>query len=98
MLSSHSVGPSTHLELTRHQGATNIIQTASKHKVSLLTSPRARQFYPKERLHPPGHTVSAAVLRATINETRTCPEGPRGRGGVEVQLLSVCYGNAVMEQ
>jgi len=75
-LSIHSVGPSTHSELTRHQVATNIIQTATKHKVSLLSRHRARQLCPTERLHSPGHTVPAAVLRATIKETRTCPEGP----------------------
>ena len=78
MLSIHSVGPSMHSELTWHQRATNIIQTASKHKVSLLSSHRARLFCPTERLHPPGHTVPAAVLRATVKETRTCPEGPEG--------------------
>jgi hypothetical protein len=76
MLSIHSEGPSMRLELTWHREATNIIQTASKHKVSILTSPRALQFYPTERLHPPGHTLTAAVLGATIKETRICPEGP----------------------
>jgi hypothetical protein len=76
MLTIHSVGPFMHSELTWHQEATNIIQIASKHQVSILTSPRARQFYPTERLHPPEHTETTAVLRATIKETRTCPEGP----------------------
>jgi hypothetical protein len=56
-------------------------------KVSPLTSPRAQQFHRTERLHPPGHTVTAAVLRATIKETRTCREGPEG----EWRYSSVLY-------
>jgi hypothetical protein len=38
--------------------------------VCLLSCPRARQLYRTESLHPPGHPVTAAVLRET-EETLT---------------------------
>jgi hypothetical protein len=34
-----------------------------------LSFPRAQQLYRIESLHPPEHTVTAAVLRETTNET-----------------------------
>jgi len=38
------------------------------HSVSLLSCLRARLLYRIERVHPPGHRVTAAVLSDTIKE------------------------------
>ena len=75
--------------LTWHQGATKKSKQHQNTKCPFYRLPPARQFHRTERLHRPGHIVTAAVLRATMKETRTCPEGPRGGG--EWRYGSVLY-------